>query len=72
MQIEDIKIIQTTRVIAAATDKLVVAKMANRTPQAITVADLLKAAVNALPSADPVVAGELWLNAGVLSVSVGA
>lgn len=69
MQIEDIKIIQTTRVIAAATDKLVVAKMANRTPQAITVADLLKAAVNALPDGDPGVPGELWLNAGYLSVS---
>lgn len=71
MQIEDIKIIQTTRVIAAATDKLVVAKMANKTPQAITVADLLKAAVNSLPSADPGVAGELWLDSGYLYVSIG-
>lgn len=72
MTLEEIKKIQTTATVAPATDLLVVAKVDNKTPQSITAADLLTAAVGALPTSDPSVVGALWLNSGVLTVSAGA
>lgn len=40
--------------------------------RAITVGQFFQLAINALPTADPTVAGQLYLNAGVLTVSSGA
>lgn len=70
MQLEDLKIIQTTTTVEN-TDKLVVAKADSKTPKAITVGDLLKEAIGNLPTSDPAVAGELWVDTGVLTVSAG-
>lgn len=70
MQLEDLKIIQKTTTVAL-TDLVVVAKADSKTPKAITVGDLLESIVDGLPTTDPVVAGKLFVDTGVLTVSAG-
>jgi hypothetical protein len=72
MQLEDLKIIQTTSSVAL-TDKIVVALADSKTPKAVTVGDFLETAIGELPTADPEVVGALFVGAGgVLTVSAGA
>lgn len=55
----------------AAGDLLQVFDVSTQQPKTITAAELLEQAVNLLPTADPLVAGALWLDIGVLTVSAG-
>lgn len=78
MQLEDIKVIQKATTVAAS-DLLVLAKTDSKTPKAITSANLIAGIlangfatyVATLPTNDPAVAGALWVDTGVLSVSAG-
>jgi hypothetical protein len=78
MQLEDAKVTQTTNT-AVAADLLYIAPVSERLPKVITAGNLLAAilpqaledAIGDLPTADPEVAGELWVDNGVLTVSAG-
>jgi hypothetical protein len=78
MQLEDIKIIQTATTVAA-TDKIVVAKTDSKTPKAVQAGNLIASLlangfatyINTLPTVDPLQAGALWVDDGVLTVSAG-
>lgn len=71
MQLEDLKIIQTTTTVNNTNDKLVISKGDAKTPKTIAVGVLLQKAVGNLPTSNPASAGALWLNSGVLTVSEG-
>ena len=78
MQLEDLKTIQRATTVAA-TDLIPVAKTDSKTPKAVTSSDFIASVlangfatyVATLPTTDPAVAGALWVNSGVLTVSAG-
>ena len=70
MQLEDAKAISRTTAISGS-DLMYIAPVDSRTPKAITVLNFLTAIINELPTSDPAVEGELWLDNGVLTVSAG-
>lgn len=70
MQLEDLPIIPV-RTTVALTDKVVVTNGGSNIPVTITVGNLLASAIGALPTTNPAVAGALWRNNGVVTVSAG-
>lgn len=70
MTVEEIKLYPVADTVNP-TDKVIVQREGKLLPEAATVSSLIAATLAGLPTTDPGVEGEIWNNAGVISVSAG-